>query len=108
MELDYFDGIQMHYAHERYSIRNKWTSVCHSLDFVKDSWKMAINGDTNATYLYRHNVPLKEKFSDNASMPLVIRLGHYFFDDKPIIGKIVDFNVWDRSVLWLLSLSKIV
>ena len=29
--------------------------------------------------------------------PLVVRLGRYYFDDTPLIGKIVDFNMWDRS-----------
>ena len=27
---------------------------------------------------------------------MVVRVGHYYFDNKPIIGKIVDFNMWDR------------
>ena len=34
---------------------------------------------------------------DSARAPLVVRLGRYYFDDTPLIGKIVDFNMWDRS-----------
>ena len=28
--------------------------------------------------------------------PLVIRLGHNYYDKTPLIGKIVDINIWDR------------
>ena len=28
--------------------------------------------------------------------PMIVRLGSYFFDDTPLIGRIVDFNLWDR------------
>ena len=29
--------------------------------------------------------------------PLIIRIGYYNLDATPLIGKIVDINVWDRS-----------
>ena len=35
---------------------------------------------------------------------MVMRLGHYYFDNKPIIGKIVDFHMWDR---WVFSYFKV-
>ena len=92
----YFDGVQTLKAHEPFYIRNKWTSVCHSLDFANDKWSMAINGNSNKTSLSNYNGPLTYKFSDNATTPMMIRVGHYYFDNKPILGKIVDFNVWDR------------
>ena len=28
--------------------------------------------------------------------PLIIRIGKYYVDKTPLIGKIVDINVWDR------------
>ena len=34
--------------------------------------------------------------SDWEGSPLIVRLGRYYFDDTPLIGKIVDFNMWDR------------
>ena len=40
--------------------------------------------------------PLDGKLSTNSTLPMVIRLGHYYFDNKPLIGKIVDFHVWSR------------
>jgi hypothetical protein len=27
----------------------------------------------------------------------VLRLGHFYYDDKPMIGKIVGIHAWDRS-----------
>ena len=48
------------------------------------------------TYLYNRKRKLNSKFSADASLPMVVRLGHYYFDNKPIIGKIVDFHMWDR------------
>ena len=92
----YFDGVQTLKAHEPFNIRNKWTSVCHSLDFTNDKWSMAINGNSNMSSLSNYNGPLNSKFSDNVTTPMMIRVGHYYFDNKPILGKIVDFNVWDR------------
>ena len=34
---------------------------------------------------------------DWETSPMVVRLGRYYFDDTPLIGKIVDFNMWDRQ-----------
>ena len=34
--------------------------------------------------------------ANSSSVPLVVRLGRYYFDETPLLGKIVDFNMWDR------------
>ena len=81
-----------------------WNSVCISINFKDDEWMLAINGDTNKTFLKNYNRPLVGKFSENSSTPMVMRLGHYYFDNKPIIGKIVDFHMWDR---WVFSYFKV-
>ena len=31
-------------------------------------------------------------------LPMVIRIGHYYFDNKPLIGKVADIQVWDRML----------
>ena len=67
-----------------------------SLDFPNDQWDLYINGKANMTYLYRQARKLNERFSDRKDLPMVIRLGHYYFDNKPILGTILDFHVWDR------------
>ena len=37
---------------------------------------------------------------DSSTKPLIIRFGHYYYDSTPLIGKVVDINIWDR---WVLS-----
>ena len=67
-----------------------------SLDLANDNWLLYINGKTNLTYTYNKPRKLNEKFSDRADLPMVMRLGHYYFDNKPLLGTILDFHVWDR------------
>ena len=43
--------------------------------------------------------PMNGKLSNATDLPMVVRLGHYFFDNKPLIGKLVYFNLWSRSVI---------
>ena len=76
-------------------MRSKWTSMCSGLDFVEDLWRLFVNGEeiTERTSKLRS---LDGKMSDEKDLPMVVRLAHYYFDNKPIIGKIVDFHMWDR------------
>ena len=39
--------------------------------------------------------------------PLIIRFGYYYVDGTPLIGKIVDINVWDRSSYLILSTNSL-
>ena len=95
----YFDGLRTLDFPSPINMRYKWTSLCMSLDYVQDVWVLYINGKDNVTDPW---VPdgrnLTMKFTGNSSAPLVIRVGHYYFDNKPLIGKIVNFHVWNR--LW--------
>ena len=34
--------------------------------------------------------------ANSSSVPLVVRLGRYYYDETPLLGKILDFNMWDR------------
>ena len=69
--------------------------MCSGLDFVEDLWRLFVNGEeiTERTSKLRS---LDGKMSDDKDLPMVVRLAHYYFDNKPIIGKIVDFHMWDR------------
>lgn len=69
--------------------------MCTSLDFPADNWQLFVNGQEIPGQSSSLR-PLTGKMSDAKDLPMVVRLAHYFFDDKPIIGKIVDFNLWDR------------
>ena len=96
----YFDGIWTLRLNkdQKYNLRNKWNSFCMSLDLSDDSWILFINGKNgkNLTYLRNKSRKLNERFSDQTDLPMVIRLGHYYFDNKPLLGTILDFHVWDR------------
>ena len=92
----YFDGIWTQSTYQDYNLRNKWNSFCMSIDFTNDKCDLYINGKANTTYLHRQARKLNERFSDRKDLPMVIRLGHYYFDNKPILGTILDFHIWDR------------
>ena len=91
----YLDGIRTKKLELKYNLRSKWTSMCTSLDFPADNWQLFVNGQEIPGQSSNLR-PLTGKMSDAKDFPMVVRLAHYFFDDKPIIGKIVDFNLWDR------------
>ena len=46
---------------------------------------------------------------DWETSPMIVRLGRYYFDDTPLIGKIVDFNMWDRlaMIIYLLQIKNV-
>ena len=66
-----------------------------SLDLANDTWLLYINGKTNLTYTYNKSRKLNEKFSDRADLPMVMRLGHYYFDNKPLLGTMQLFKVFN-------------
>ena len=40
--------------------------------------------------------PVARFFMNCVRKPMVVRLGHNYYDKTPLIGKIVDINIWDR------------
>ena len=98
----YFDGLWTERTYRDYNLLNKWNSFCMSIDLPDDQLHLYINGNANMTYMYRKARKLNTKFSERTDLPMVIRLGHYYFDNKPILGTILDFHVWDRYPnIWL-------
>ena len=74
------------------NIRLKWMAICYSIDYDNGTMEMFLNGE---------KLPQKSRkalaLPENAdSLPLVVRLGRYYYDNTPLLGKIVDFNMWDR------------
>ena len=68
-----------------------------SVDFLTDEWKAFINGQNDIFKKYKpDDRTLTEKLTGNSSLPMIVRLGHYYFDNKPLMGKIVNFNMWNR------------
>ena len=88
---------------KKYNLRNKWTSVCFALDYENDQLDLFINGQGNVTKIKNH-IEFGNATHAKKNKKMTIRLGHYDFDDTPLIGKIIDFHVWDR----LLSKEELV
>ena len=74
---------------------SKWTSLCLAIDFKNDARVLYLNGK-NSYERGRALRPMNGKLSNATTLPMVVRLGHYFFDNKPLIGRLVDVNIWNR------------
>ena len=70
------------------SLLQKWSSICLNIDYENSVVQSWIDGEDlgfdNRTLTY----------SNTTSM--IVRLGKYWADGGPLIGKILDFNMWDR------------
>ena len=67
-------------------------AICYSIDYDNGTMSMFLNGE---------KLPQKSRKAmalpaNSSSLPLVVRLGRYYYDDTPLLGKILDFNLWDR------------
>ena len=76
----------------------RWTSFCIAMDFVSDT-TMYYTGGKEFQGSYRALGKLSALLSNRTDLPMVVRLGHYYFDNKPMIGRMVDIHMWSRSTL---------
>ena len=74
------------------NIRLKWLAICLNFDYVNGTVEMFLNGKRSQQKV-KKPIALPE---DSGEKPLIIRFGRYFYDDTPLIGKVVDINIWDR------------
>ena len=74
------------------NIRLKWLSICLNLDYVTGTVEMFLNGE-KAIQVVKKPISLPEGSEDKA---MIIRFGHYYYDSTPLIGRVVDINMWDR------------
>ena len=74
----------------------KWNSICLNIDFSNNLAELFMNGQHfyNSTSVRLR--PVGGKLSKSTGTSLTIRIGHYYFDNKPIIGKMADVHVWSR------------
>ena len=70
----------------------KWLAVCLNFDYDKGSVDLFLNGN-KADRIQKNEIKLP-KDSDQKSF--IVRIGKFFVDGTPLIGKIVDINIWDR------------
>ena len=72
------------------NIRQKWLSICFNINYEDGTMEFYLNGrELKASQMNPMKLPNKTDI-------LIVRLGRYFFDDTPLIGKIYDFNLWDE------------
>ena len=72
--------------------RLKWLAICLNFNYVNGTVDMFLNGEKSQQKVKK---PITLP-ADSDNKPLIIRIGHYYFDDTPLIGKMVDINAWDR------------
>ena len=92
------------------NIRLKWLAICINVDHASGKAEFFMNG-ARMEGKQRKNItrPL-----DYQQKPLVVRIGKYYIDGTPLIGKVVDINIWDRykrtkniiKINYLVSLKK--
>ena len=70
-----------------------------SVDFLMDEWKIFINGKNDIFNYKPDDRKLDNKMTGNSSQSMIVRLGHYYFDNKPLIGKMVNFHMWNRFII---------
>ena len=70
------------------NLLQKWSSICLNIDYENSLVQSWINGEDlgydNRTLIYPN------------TNSMTVRLGKYFIDDTALIGKILDFNMWNR------------
>ena len=93
------DGLAAkYYVEPKYTpvkLQGRWTSYCIAVDFMTNTTAYFVDGqELSGWYIQMRD--FKELFSDNTNLPMVVRIGHYYFDDKPTIGRIIDINLWSR------------
>ena len=74
------------------NIRLKWLAICFNFNYVNGTVDMFLNGK-KSQQKFRRSIVLPE---DSDEKPLIVRFGRYFYDNTPLIGKVVDINMWDR------------
>ena len=74
------------------NLRLKWFSICFNIDYDNGTMELYLNGDLVDS---NQRKPMKLP-ADWETSSLTVRLGKNPYDDTPFIGKIMDFQMWDR------------
>ncbi|XP_023323855.1 uncharacterized protein LOC111697908 [Eurytemora carolleeae] len=92
------DGVgSWHFKKVSAATERIWNRICVSIDMVGNIIVMYLDGKSDFGEI-RMLGPVKTRLTNNTKLPVVVRLGHYYFDNKPTIGMIADVHVWDRTL----------
>ena len=81
------------------SIQLKWLALCFNFDFETGKTDLFMNGNR-----MKQNVRKPISRGDHSGKPFLVRMGQYYFDKTPLIGKLVDINMWDRLVTLVMKI----
>ena len=88
----------------RNSLR-KWTHVCVVGDFTKDKTTLFLNGRKINETEFKFSKSFPENYfsgelrsSGEIQSGFSVEFGRYNMDSDPVIGELLDINVWDRSL----------
>ena len=86
-----------------HNILRKWIHFCVGADFINGETTLLLNGEnvTKFDTKFSDTFPAvyynKESRSNGSVLPnFKIEFGRYSFDQNPIIGNLMDINVWDK------------
>ena len=78
---------------EKVNLRLKWLSICLNIDYENGTMEFFLNGKV---LKLSKAVGHMERPHDHQSKALIVHVGRRMGKLSSIIGKIVDFNLWDR------------
>ena len=77
---------------ETTNVRLKWISICFNIDYENGTADISLNGE-----ILKATKPMKMvRPDDHESNDVIVHLGRRFGKNEPLIGKMVNFNMWDR------------
>ena len=81
---------------------NKWNKICISFDFLRHEAQGSFNGHLSEKVSNVHAIALEDTIDTNNKTfkPkfMSISVGRYYFDKTPLIGKMVNINIWNRTM----------
>ena len=77
---------------ETTNLRLKWLSLCFNIDYENGTANISLNGEI----LKQTKSKKMVRPDDHESNDVIVHLGRRFGKNEPLIGKMVNFNMWDR------------
>ena len=74
------------------NLRLKWLLICTNFDYESGKVELFLNGK-KVNQTEKKPITLSK---DENKKSMVLRIGKYYLDGTPMIGKVVNVNIWDR------------